>query len=132
MAKKAGLDMNVTYEAIKASSGNSFVHETESQVILNGSRDINFTMDLVVKDISLFDQLGQDCGVPLEFSPMLVRVFKEALAEYGPREFSPNIIRRYEEPCGVKVLGVDFPDDMVDDEPEEQGAEVVVAGRQDY
>jgi 3-hydroxyisobutyrate dehydrogenase len=132
VAKKAGLDMNVAYEAIKASSGNSFVHETESQVILNGSRDINFTMDLVLKDISLFDQLGQDCGVPLEFSPMLVRVFKEALAEYGPREFSPNIIRRYEEPCGVKVLGADFPDDLVDDEPEEQGAEVVVAGRQDY
>lgn len=132
VAKKSGLDMNVTYEAIKASSGNSFVHETESQVILNGSRDINFTMDLVVKDISLFDQLGQDCGVPLEFSPMLVRIFNEALAEYGPREFSPNIIRRYEEPCGVKVLGVDFPDDIVDDEPEEQGAEVVVAGRQDY
>ena len=132
VAKKAGLDMNVAYEAIKASSGNSFVHETESQVILNGSRDINFTMDLVVKDISLFDQLGQDYGVPLEFSPMLVRVFKEALAEYGPREFSPNIIRRYEEPCGVKVLGVDFPDDMVDDEPEEQGAEVVVTSRQDY
>ena len=132
VSKKAGLDMNVTYEAIKASSGNSFVHETESQVILNGSRDINFTMDLVVKDISLFDQLGQDCGVPLEFSPMLVRVFKEALADYGPREFSPNIIRRFEEPCDVKVLGVDFPDDLVDEEAEEQGAEIVVAGRQDY
>jgi 3-hydroxyisobutyrate dehydrogenase len=132
VAKKSGLDMNVTYEAIKASSGNSFVHETESQVILNGSRDINFTMDLVVKDIGLFDQLGRDCGVPLEFSPMLVKVFKEAMAEYGPREFSPNIIRRYEEPSGVKVVGVNFPDDLVDDEAEEQGAEVVVADRQDY
>ncbi|MGI9294044.1 MAG: NAD(P)-dependent oxidoreductase [Pseudomonadales bacterium] len=132
VAKKAGLDMNAAYEAIKASSGNSFVHETESQVILNGSRDINFTMDLVVKDISLFDQLAQDNEVPLEFSPLLVKVFKEAMEEYGPREFSPNIIRRYEEACGVKVLGVDFPDDMVDDEPEEPGAEVVVAGRQDY
>jgi len=132
VAKKSGLDMNVTYEAIKASSGNSFVHETESQVILNGSRDINFTMDLVVKDIGLFDQLGRDCDVPLEFSPMLVKVFTEAMAEYGPREFSPNIIRRYEEPSGVKVLGVNFPDDLVDDEAEERGAEVVVADRQDY
>ncbi len=45
--KILGMDMNVTYEAIKASSGNSFVHETESQVILNGSRDISFTMNLV-------------------------------------------------------------------------------------
>jgi 3-hydroxyisobutyrate dehydrogenase len=63
---------------------------------------------------------------------MLVKVFTEAMAEYGPREFSPNIIRRYEEPSGVKVLGVNFPDDIVDDEPEEQGAEIVVTGRQDY
>ena len=132
VAKKSGIDMNVSYEAIKASSGNSFVHETESQVILNGNRDINFTMDLVLKDIGLFDQLGRDCGVPLEFSPMLVKVFTEAMAEYGPRELSPNIIRRYEEPSGVKVLGVNFPDDLVDDEAEERGAEVVVADRQDY
>ncbi len=132
VAKKAGLDMNVAYEAIKASSGNSFVHETESQVILNGSRDINFTMDLVVKDIGLFDQLAQDNDVPLDFSPLLVKVFSESAATYGAREFSPNIVRRYEEACGVKVLGNNFPTEMVDDEPEEQGAEVVVAGRQDY
>lgn len=132
VAKKAGLDMNVAFEAIKASSGNSFVHETESQVILNGSRDINFTMDLVVKDISLFDQLAQDHGVPLDFSPLLVKVFTEAMQEYGGRELSPNIIRRYEEACGVKVLGNNFPDDLIDDEPEESGAEVVVQYRQDY
>ena len=123
--------MNVTYEAIKASSGTSFVHETESQVILNGSRDINFTMDLVVKDIGLFDQLAQQHGVPLDFSPKLVEVFTAAMHEYGPRELSPNIIRRYEEAAGVKVLGVGFPEQMVDDEAEEAGAEVVVANRQD-
>ena len=51
VAKVAGMDLNTAYEAIRISSGNSFVHETESQVILNGSRDINFTMDLVIKDV---------------------------------------------------------------------------------
>lgn len=132
VAKKVGLDMNVAYETIKASSGNSFVHETESQVILNGSRDINFTMDLVVKDIGLFDQLARDNEVALDFSPLLVSVFKEAMKEFGPRELSPNIIRRYEEPCGIKVLGNQFPEEMLDDEPEQPGAEVVVEGRQDY
>jgi len=132
VAKKAGVDMNVAYEAIKASSGTSFVHETESQVILNGSRDINFTMDLVVKDIGLFDDLAMQHDVPLEFSPMLVKVFKQAVEQYGPRELSPNIIRRYEEAAGVKVLGSGFPAQLEDDEPEERGAEVVVAHRQDY
>jgi 3-hydroxyisobutyrate dehydrogenase len=123
--KAAGLDMNTTYEAIRISSGNSFVHETESQVILNGSRDIDFTMDLVSKDIGLFDEIAQEHDVPLELSPLIVRLFKEARAEYGDREFSPNIIRRYEEPLGLKVLGTGFPDEMVDDEPEEPGYEVV-------
>jgi 3-hydroxyisobutyrate dehydrogenase len=123
--KAIGLDMNTTYEAIKISSGNSFVHETESQVILNGSRDINFTMDLVSKDIGLFDKIAQGAGVPVEMSPLIVRLFKEAEAKYGSREFSPNIIRRYEEPLGIKVLGTGFPDQMVDDEPEESGYEVV-------
>ena len=123
--KAAGLDMNTTYEAIRISSGNSFVHETESQVILNGSRDINFTMDLVAKDIGLFDDIAHEHGVPVELSPLIVRMFKESRAAYGAREFSPNIIRRFEEPLGLKVLGSGFPADMVDDEPEEPGYEVV-------
>ncbi len=123
--KAAGLDMNTTYEAIRISSGNSFVHETESQVILNGSRDINFTMDLVAKDIGLFDDIAQQHHVPVELSPLIVRLFNEARAQYGDREFSPNIIRRYEEPLGLKVLGSGFPADMLDDEPEEPGYEVV-------
>ena len=123
--KAIGLDMNTTYEAIRISSGNSFVHETESQVILNGSRDINFTMDLVSKDIGLFDKIAHAAGVPVEISPLIVRLFKEAEASFGSREFSPNIIRRYEEPLGLKVLGTGFPAEMTDDEPEEPGYEVV-------
>lgn len=123
--KAIGLDMNTTFEAIRISSGNSFVHETESQVILNGSRDINFTMDLVSKDVGLFDRIAHEANVPVELSPLIVRLFKEGEAKYGPREFSPNIIRRYEEPLGIKVLGTGFPDQMVDDEPEAAGYEVV-------
>ena len=124
-AKVVGLDMNTAYEAIRISSGNSFVHETESQVILNGSRDINFTMDLVIKDVGLFDKLARDHGVPLEISPLVLNIFKDGQERYGPREHSPNIIRRLEELMGVKVLGTAFPAEMVDDEPEEPGYEVV-------
>ena len=131
-SKAMGLDMNVAYEAIKASSGNSFVHETESQVILNGSREINFTVDLVLKDVGLFDTLAKREGMELDLAPLLVDIFQQAQEDYGPREKSPNIIRRYEEPMGLQVLGKDFPAAMQDDEPEEAGYEVKVSGRQDY
>ena len=123
--KASGLDLSTTYEAILISSGNSFVHETESQVILNGSRDINFTMDLVIKDISLFQELADRAGVPLEISPLMIEMFKDGASRYGDREWSPNIIRRLEEATGLDISAPGFPDEMVDDEPEEAGHEVV-------
>ena len=125
-AKLAGMDLRTTYQAILISSGNSFVHETESQVILNGSRDINFTMDLVVKDVSLFDDLAKRLEIPLEISPLVRRIFEDGEARYGSREWSPNIVKRLEEACGAELLAPGFPAEMVDDEPEEPGHEIVI------
>jgi 3-hydroxyisobutyrate dehydrogenase len=124
VAKVAGFDLNTAYEAIRISSGNSFVHETESQVILNGSRDINFTMDLVIKDVGLFDALARAHEVPLELSPLVLEIFRDGARRYGPREHSDNIIRRLEEPLGVRVLGRGFPAQIVDHEPKVPGYEV--------
>lgn len=122
--KAAGMDLGTAYEAIRISSGNSFVHETESQVILNGSRDISFTMDLVAKDIGLFQKIADDHQVPLEVSPLLNRIFADGINRYGPRELSPNIIKRLEDATGLDIRAPGFPDEMVDEEPEEAGYEV--------
>lgn len=124
VAKGAGMDLGVAFEAMRISSGNSFVHETESQVILNGSRDISFTMDLVAKDIGLFQEVAERAGVPLELNPLLIEIFRDGIARYGPRELSPNIIKRLEEATGLDVTAAGFPAEMVDDEPEAAGAEV--------
>ena len=129
VAKAAGMDLGTAYEAIAISSGTSFVHETESQVILNGSRDISFTMDLVLKDIGLFQTIADRAGVPLEISPMLVDIFKDGIARFGERELSPNIIRRLEEATGLDIRADGFPAEMTDDEPEEAGYEIVPKNR---
>ncbi len=125
-SKLAGIDLNTAYEAIRVSSGNSFVHETESQVILNGSRDINFTMDLVQKDLSLFAAVAERCGLELELSPVLIDIFDDAATRYGSREWSPNVVRRLEEAAQTSILAPGFPPQMVDDEPEVPGHEVIV------
>ncbi len=124
--KAAGLDMATTYEAIKISSGTSFTHETESQLILSGSRDVNFTMDLVLKDIGLFQTIAERNNVPLELSPEVIRIIKDGQQRYGDRAQSDRIIERLEEATGHKVLADGFPSDLIDDEPEEQGYEVVI------
>ncbi|PWQ99678.1 NAD(P)-dependent oxidoreductase [Leucothrix pacifica] len=127
-AKAAGMDMNTAYEAMKISSGTSFVHETESQVILNGSRDISFTMDLVLKDIGLFQEIADRHNVPLEISPLMIDIFKDGIARFGERELSPNIIKRLEEATGLDIRAPGFPAEMTDDEPEEPGYEVIPTG----
>ncbi len=121
----ADIDLATTYEAFRISSGNSFVHETEGQVILNGSRDINFTMDLVLKDIGLFQSIADRHDVPLRVNPLLIDVFRDAAATYGEREWSPNVIRVLEDATGLDVVAPGFPAEMTDDEPEEAGYEVV-------
>lgn len=122
--KAAGLDLATTYEAIKISSGTSFVHETESQLILSGSRDVNFTMDLVLKDIGLFQKIADDLGVPLELSPQIISIMQDGQVRFGARAQSDRIIERLEQATGLSVLADGFPEALVDDEPEEIGYEV--------
>ena len=126
VAKGAGMDLQIAYKAFSISSGNSFVNETESQVILNGSRDISFTMDLVAKDIGLFQAVADRSQIPLELNPLLISIFQDGIKRYGPRELSPNIIKRLEETTGLDIRAPGFPAEMVDDEPEETGYEVTI------
>lgn len=126
--KAAGMDLATTYEAIKISSGTSFVHETESQLILNGSRDVSFTMDLILKDLGLFQTIAERNDVPLELSPMVIDIMKDGQTRYGTRANTDDIIRRLEEATGLSVLADGFPAELVDDEPEEPGYEVFPPG----
>ena len=124
VAKGAGMDLKVAYEALKISSGTSFVHETESQLILNGSRDVSFTMDLVAKDIGLFQEVADRASIPLELNPLLISIFQDGIKRFGARELSPNIIKRLEEATGLDVRADGFPAELIDDEPEQPGYEV--------
>ena len=124
IAKKYNLDLKKTYEGIKISSGNSFVHETESQVILNGSYNINFTMDLVEKDMSLFNKLSKDIDINLEIAPFILDIFKDAKEKFGSRAWSSMVVKRLEDKYGINFREKGFPEEIVDNEPEEKGYEV--------
>jgi len=124
VAKKSNLDLSKVYKGIAISSGNSFVHETESQVILNGSYNINFTMDLVLKDTGLFDNLAKRLNAPLEVSPLIVKIFKDGQKKYGSRAWSSMIVKRMEDLNNVDFRADGFPDELIDNEQEEKGYEI--------
>jgi 3-hydroxyisobutyrate dehydrogenase len=110
LAKRGGLDLATSFEAIRNSSGNSFVHETESQVILNGSYNIGFTMDLALKDLGFAMEMGRDFGVPLELAGLVEQTFVRAKAQYGGAAWSSQVAKLLEDAVGTDLRATGFPD----------------------
>lgn len=115
LAKRGGLDLAQAFHAIKASSGNSFVHETESQVILNGSYNINFTMDLACKDLHFAHELGREFGVPLELAGLVEQTFIRARSQYGGSAYSSQVVKLLEDALGTDLRAPGFPATIVAD-----------------
>ena len=109
LARRGGIDLRTAFEAIRHSSGNSFVHETESQVILNGSYDIGFTLDLACKDAGFATALGKRFGVPLALGDAVERILEDARQNYGGSAWSPMAVRLLEETVGEELRAPGFP-----------------------
>jgi 3-hydroxyisobutyrate dehydrogenase len=112
LARRGGLDLAQAFHAIKASSGNSFVHETESQLILNGSYDINFTMDLAVKDLGFALAYGRDFGVPLDLASLTMRTFLRAREAYGGSAWSTQVVKLLEDALKTDLRAPGFPSEL--------------------
>jgi 3-hydroxyisobutyrate dehydrogenase len=109
LAKRGGLDLGQAFHAIKASSGTSFVHETESQLVLNGSYDIGFTMDLACKDLGFAHDLGRELGVPLELAGLVEQIFVRARQQYGGGAWSTQVVKLLEDALCTDLRAEGFP-----------------------
>lgn len=109
LARRGGLDLAQAWQAIRASSGNSFVHETEGALILNGSYDIAFSIDLALKDLGFALEFGREFGVPLDMASMTHQTYVAAKAAYGGDAQSPMIARLLEDLLGTDLRAPGFP-----------------------
>ena len=109
LAKRGGLDLATAWQAIAASSGSSFVHETEGQLILNGSYDIAFSMDLALKDLGFAMGFGREFGVPLDLASMTQQTFLKGRAAYGGAAQSTQIVKLLEDVLGTDLRADGFP-----------------------
>ena len=126
VCKKYGVDLTKAFYGIKISSGNSFVHETESKVILNGSYDVGFTMELVCKDIGLFDKLTDKFQIPAQLSKLTNSIFEEGRLLYGDKAFSTSIVKKLEEKCNDDLRANGFPEKLIDEESRKKGIEIKI------
>ncbi len=112
LAKKGGLDLAQAFHVISASSGTSFVHETEGQLILNGSYNINFTMDLAVKDLGFANAYGREFGVPLDLASVAQQTFIRGKAAYGGDAYSTAIVKLLEDALKTDLRAPGFPAEL--------------------
>jgi 3-hydroxyisobutyrate dehydrogenase len=126
VCKKYGIDLKTAFEGIKISSGNSFVHETESQVILNGSYDVGFTMDLVCKDLGLFDKLTKKYEIPAELSSVMLEIFQRGRDKLGNRSLSTSIVKLIEEKCNENLRASGFPSFLEDKNQKQEAEEIII------
>jgi 3-hydroxyisobutyrate dehydrogenase len=109
LAKRGGLDLGQAWAAIKASSGTSFVHETEGQLILNGSYDIAFTMDLALKDLGFAADFSREFGVPLDLASLTRETFLKGKSAYGGSAQSTQIVKLLEDALQTDLRAPGFP-----------------------
>ena len=109
LAKRGGLDLAQAWAAIQASSGNSFVHETEGALILNGSYDVAFNIDLALKDLGFALGFGREFGVPLDLAAMTQQTYVAAKAAYGGQAQSPMIAKLLEDLLDTDLRAPGFP-----------------------
>ena len=126
VCKKYGIDLKTAFEGIKISSGNSFVHETESQVILNGSYDVGFTMDLVCKDVGLFDKLTKKYQIPAEVSTLMLDIFQRGREKLGDRALSTSIVKLLEDKCNDNLRASGFPSFLEDKNQKQEAEEIII------
>ncbi len=110
---KYGVDPDATYRAIRASSGNSFVHETESKLVLSGSYNVKFTMDLACKDLGLVNGIAEKLGVPLELGSMAQQIFRRARGLMGGGAQSPEVVRMIEKACNLELRAPGYPTELL-------------------
>ena len=126
VCKKYGIDLKTAFEGMKISSGNSFVHETESQVILNGSYDVGFTMDLVCKDVGLFDKLTKKYQIPAEVSTLMLEIFQRGREKLGDRALSTSIVKLLEDKCNDNLRASGFPSFLEDKNQKQEAEEIII------
>ncbi len=105
LGTKAGVDPNVLWQAVRASSGGSFTWESGTRAILRDRLAPTFTVELARKDIGLATSLAQELGVPLTMGRVAEELIHHYYANGYAREDILSTIKALEQQTGVIVRG---------------------------
>lgn len=104
---KAGIDPRVSADIIGKSGGTNHAATTKFPNLLFKGKQFNFALNLMEKDIGLFNKAAKEMNVPAFFGNTTAQLWKIPMAEQGETADWINVPRLYEKWADVKMSGVD-------------------------
>jgi 3-hydroxyisobutyrate dehydrogenase-like beta-hydroxyacid dehydrogenase len=105
VATKAGISPQKAIEVITGSGGRSDASMNKYPNYIFPNKSFNFTLNLMSKDIGLFNEAAKELKVPAFISNIVYQLWNIPIARGEGQEDLMNIIKMYEQWCGVKVRG---------------------------
>ncbi|MEX2615294.1 MAG: NAD(P)-dependent oxidoreductase [Alphaproteobacteria bacterium] len=104
MGAKNGLSLETMAEVMNKGTSYSSTTANHMPKLLSGSRDVNFALGLMLKDVRLATQLGIDSGAPMMVGNMVRGMLQAASYELGPDVDMNEIIRPIQKAADVTVV----------------------------
>jgi 2-hydroxymethylglutarate dehydrogenase len=105
LGAKAGVDPNILWQAVKASSGASFAWEFGTRAILRDRLAPTFTIDLASKDMSLATALAKEFSVPLKMGAAAEQLIRHYQVTGYAKEDVLATVKELEKQTGTIVRG---------------------------
>ena len=114
LAANAGADLDLLYQVVSASSGNSNIWSDSVPKMIHGEQSPpGFRLELMRKDIRLAASLGEDLGTPVPLTSLALQFYTAACAR-GMGKHAANDVAR----LVGRLAGADFRMQLDDDEDE--------------
>lgn len=110
VAKKAGIDFDSYFDAVRLSAGSSFVWETEAPLVFNQTFEPGFTLDLHCKDLNLGYEIARQHGAPLELFGLVEQHYRKAMIRYGGHVGSTSPAKLNQDALGVSLAAPGWKD----------------------
>jgi 3-hydroxyisobutyrate dehydrogenase-like beta-hydroxyacid dehydrogenase len=104
LGRKAGLDLETLWQAIKASVGRSFAVEYFfPNGILDGEFPVRFRLDLMAKDLGIVSRLGRELDVPMAIGNLVEQYLVAARAQGLGSASNSEAVKILEQMAGVDL-----------------------------
>ena len=101
LGAKAGVPLEIVWEAIKSSAGNSWVAEHDVPSIFAGHYDPSFSLALCCKDLGLVNEIARSQGYELTMGRFVESLFRQAMETYGESAAELHVVKLLEERVGL-------------------------------